>query len=229
MSVFVPALPDPNTFGSAVPPLLDLAGRDLGDDEDRAAVAAVKAQPGSVALWRSWRVAEPPPQRVYVVETSGPAPALEAQVYAPGHKLSAETRAARNSGALLWTARPVRPIRIARVFDDGGGFTSDHLRLRDCQPILDYLDGGAPVLGTEGRLPDVVEPGRGEVVPMSYRTDGQWLWTDSVAYYLRVYGLAPETDLLAHIRASGERPIVDAVDEHRALAALFQSHALVAQ
>ncbi|GID28816.1 hypothetical protein [Paractinoplanes brasiliensis] len=229
---YVPALPDPRTFGSAVPPLLDLTGFGPADNEDRAAVAAVAAEPGAVALWRSWRLSPASaPERVYVVETRGAPPAFEAEVYAPGEALPASTRAARNAGALLWTAHPVRPIRVARVFDSGGGFAAGHPRLGagERERVAGYLEAGAAVLGTEGRLPDVVEPGRGEVVPMSYRTDGQWLWTESVGYYLRAYGLAPEPDLLAHVLAAGERPVVDAAGEHRALAVLFGSHALVAQ
>ncbi|MCM4078058.1 hypothetical protein [Paractinoplanes hotanensis] len=229
---FVPALPDPKTFGSAVPPLLDLTAFGPTDDDDRAAVASTAARTGSIALWRSWRVSPgSPPSRVFVVETHGDPPAFEAECYAPGEALSADTRAARNAGALLWTARPVQPIRVARVFDGGGTFHPDHPRLAGAvqQRVSAYLEAGSAVLGTDGRLPDLVEPGRGEVVPMSYRTDGRWLWTDSVAYYLRTYGLAPEPDLVAHVLAAGERPVVDAVDEHRALAVLFQTHALVAQ
>jgi hypothetical protein len=227
---FVPARPGPKTFGSAVPPLLDLTSHHLTDDEDRAMVAAVSAHPGSVALWRSFRVTGQP-ERVYVVETRGPRPDVGAEFYAPGDAISAHTRAARNAGALLWTARPVPPIRIARVFDDGGIFSPDRPRLagEEKERVAAWLEAGPAVLGTDGRLPDVVDPARGESVPMSYRTDGRWLWTESVAYYLTTYGIAPEPGLLAHIRSAHGHSPVDAVDEHRALAVLFQSHALVAQ
>ncbi|MBU2670256.1 hypothetical protein KOI35_42820 [Actinoplanes bogorensis] len=177
----------------------------------------------------------PPPATNAQATRSEAKDAPEVVFYAPGHKLPAHVRAARNAGALLWAARATEPIRIARVFDevtaDGATFADDRLRLSgdERERVADYLDGGSAVLGTDGRLPDVVEPGCGAVVPMSYRTDGRWLWTDSVAYYLRAYGIAPEPDLLAHVLSEGGRPVVDAVDEHRALAVLFQSQALVAQ
>jgi hypothetical protein len=59
---------------------------------------------------------------------------------------------------------------------------------------------------------------------MSFRTDGRWIWTDAVAYYVREYGLAPEAKLLSHIRSRRYEPTpVDAVDHHLAMAAL-QSH-----
>ena len=56
-------------------------------------------------------------------------------------------------------------------------------------------------------------------VPTIIRTDGTWIWTDSTAYYLREYGLQPDADLLAHIRANSyEVPFADGVAIHRATA-----------
>ncbi|MFI7306389.1 hypothetical protein ACIBM8_24510 [Micromonospora aurantiaca] len=254
---FASAVPNPRVFGGRVPPLADLTGRDgLMDDTDRVAVAAARQQPGAVALWRGWRIAPEwaaaviPPAPVYVLETAGPQAATAAtvmralagagvsaplvEVYRPGDKLPAYSAAARRSGALLWADRDTGPLRIARVFDevddDGARFTPDRERLSgaDLERAAAYLDAGTPVLATTARGPDVVEPARGRVVPMTYRTDGRWLWPESVAYYLQAYGLAPEPDLLAHIRSRGDLlPATDPADEHRALALLFQSYALV--
>ncbi|NIL42704.1 hypothetical protein HCB17_17260 [Salinispora arenicola] len=252
---FAPALPDPQTFGAAVPPLLDLVGRDLTDQIDHLAIRAARGQTGAVALWRSWRTTSQrassavPPTRVYVLEATGPQAAIAAamiralaadldmpqvEVYRSGADLPPYARAARSSGALLWMADESPPPRIARVFDvvdaDGARFESGHDRLdgADREQVAAYLEAGAPVLGTTGTLSDVVEPERGAVVPMSYRTDGRWLWTESVTYYLRTHALAPEPDLLAHVRAAGALlPAPDAAHEHRALAMLFQSAAFV--
>ncbi|MET7468188.1 hypothetical protein ABZS35_05520 [Micromonospora sp. NPDC005599] len=254
---FASAVPNPRVFGGRVPPLADLTGREgLMDDTDRVAVTAARQQPGAVALWRGWRIAPEwaaaviPPAPVYVLETDGPqavtaaavmralaaagisAPLVE--VYRPGDKLPPYSAAARRSGALLWADRDTAPPRIARVFDevddDGARFAPDHERLSgtDLARAAAYLDAGTPVLATTARGPDVVEPERGRVVPMTYRTDGRWLWPESVTYYLQEYGLAPEPDLLAHIRSRGGLPpVTDPADEHRALALLFQSYALV--
>jgi len=254
---FASAMPDPRVFGGRVPPLTDLTGREaLMDDTDRAAVAAVAQQPEAVALWRSWRIAPEwaasaiPPAPIYVLEANGPqaetaaavmralsAAGIEApqvDVYRSGEKLPSYSAAARNSGALLWMDREAEPVRIARVFDQVDGaraaFTPDRERLRGAElaQVAAFLDAGSPVLATTARAVDVVEPGRGQVVPMSYRTDGRWLWTESVTYYLRAYGLAPQPELLAHIRSRGRLlPAADPADEHRALSLLFQSHAIV--
>ena len=250
---FAPSLPNPSAFGPAVPALLDLIGRDfLTDEVDAVAIHLMGILPGAVALWRVWRAEteiEAPPVRIFVVEIAQlfdeAVPAIEGalaatgetaqvEIYQTDDKLSAYARKARNSGALLWTAAEAPPVRIARVFDvvdaQGGRFDPGHEQLAEPErdEIATYLEAGAPVLATEGTMIDAVEPERGSVVPMSYRTDGRWLWTESVAYYLRAYGMAPEAELLAHVRAClPGRPAPDAAAEHRALAVLFQSMAIV--
>ncbi|MCX4745827.1 hypothetical protein OG455_09870 [Kitasatospora sp. NBC_01287] len=105
-------------------------------------------------------------------------------------------------------------FRLAAVFDKvdpvtGPAFERDHPRLADGPEravVADYLRSGPHVLMTPMLMDDVLDPERRGVVPMSYRTDGEWIWTDTIAYYLDEYGLAPESGLLAHIRAQGEGP-----------------------
>jgi hypothetical protein len=101
-------------------------------------------------------------------------------------------------------------ITVARVFDGTGArFAADHPTMADGPErdwVLAYLKAGADLLVTPGALPDVVDPSRGAVVPMSFRTDGSWVWTDTVAYYLEEHGLAPEPGLLHHIRTAAGPP-----------------------
>lgn len=152
------------------------------------------------------------------------------EVYAAGDELLPYQMQARGSAALLWTAAEAYPIAVAPVFDGvdpaaGPWFAPDHPRLEGAEQerVAAFLDSGWAVLTTTRRENDVVEPDRGAVVPMSYRTDGVWVWTDTVTYYLRTHGLAPAAELLDHIRHADFRPPeVDEVAEHRVLAALFR-------
>ncbi|NBE80110.1 hypothetical protein [Micromonospora rubida] len=152
------------------------------------------------------------------------------EAYAPGDELPAYQAQARGAAALLWTAADAYPIAVARVFDGvdpatGPWFAPDHPRLdgADRERMVSFLESGRPVLTTTQRMGDIVEPERGAVVPLSYRTDGVWVWTDTVTYYLRAHGLAPDGDLLDHARGIDFRPaLVDEVAEHRVLAALFR-------
>lgn len=43
-------------------------------------------------------------------------------------------------------------------------------------------------------------------VPLTQRTDGVWRWDDAVSYYVRVYGLSPGAEFLAHVREHGFTP-----------------------
>jgi hypothetical protein len=63
-----------------------------------------------------------------------------------------------------------------------------------------YLQN-APMLTVPGDPgPDLLDPRRGLVVPQTWHTDGDWVWSGSVIYYLHVHGLAPQPELLAHLR-----------------------------
>ncbi|MDH6108927.1 hypothetical protein P3T36_006280 [Kitasatospora sp. MAP12-15] len=112
-------------------------------------------------------------------------------------------------------------FELAAVFDTvdpvtGPGFAADHPRITDPAErtaLLDYLRAGPAVLMTPMLMDDVLEPSRLGRVPMSYRTDGVWIWTDTITYYLEEYGLAPEPGLLAHLRQrvrAGVGPSADA-------------------
>jgi hypothetical protein len=101
-------------------------------------------------------------------------------------------------------------MRIARLFDDvdptrGPRMASDHpvLGPAEANEFLRYLNQGAPALTTMARMYDVVDPSKGEVVPLSFSTDGDWVWSHGSAYYLKEYGLALEPAFAASIQARG--------------------------
>ncbi len=102
-------------------------------------------------------------------------------------------------------------MRIARLFDAvhpsaGPYFAADRARVPDAAErarIAGYLDGGTVILSTTARDVDRVEPRRGRRVGMSFRTDGDWVWSDGLAYYVRVHGIAPDEDFYAHVRRHG--------------------------
>jgi hypothetical protein len=230
------------------PALLDLSAGDL-DPVDRAAADAAAGEPAARALWRAWRIPMPaaPPVRVYVLEAGADEATLprltatvmtalrdvgltapQVETYRIGVDPPPYQHAARGASALIWTRGERPPLRLARVFDRGGaagvGFDPGHERLSGAEKdrVAAYLEGGEPVLVTTRSATDVVSPERGTVVPLSFRTDGRWIWTETVTYYLREYSLAPDRELLGHIRANEYAAVdVDAAAEHRALALLL--------
>ena len=137
--------------------------------------------------------------------------------------------AALEGSALLWVPTDEGPpFLIARVFDfarpdTGPGFEPDHRVVSDADELdrlLAYLTSGTLVLHTTARTQDVLDPEAGQEVPGSFRTDGEWIWTDAVAYYLDEHGLAPDEELAEHIDARWQAGITDAeTDQETAIAA----------
>lgn len=213
------------------------------------AIGAETGAHGLWRVWR--RPADgspwPPPKRVFLVEMDEDAelPAVTArlqqavaaagesepqvEVFATGEELPVYQRLARAYGALVWAATPEPDIEIAAVFDEvdartGPRFRPDHTRIeddRERQRIIDYLQAGEALLVTTARMDDVVDTARRSSVPMNFRTDGTWIWTDSTTYYLEQHHLEPDTGLLAHITAANfQMPELDGVALHRAMAVL---------
>lgn len=120
-----------------------------------------------------------------------------------------------------------RTFRKARVFDHAG---SDGARPSVSRPpvapdeaerLAEYLHNAPLVRAARSYAPDQLAPERGDRVPLTFHTDGTWIWAGAVGYYLREHGLPPEPDLVAHIRARGFRvPEVDEPTLQAATAAL---------
>jgi hypothetical protein len=139
-------------------------------------------------------------------------------------------RLARGRAALLWASEQPTQTQTAQVFDRATPdavpqFDPDHPRIDDdaeLERLLTYLDVGHVLLATTERAVDILDPAQGLVVPLNYRTDGTWIWTDTMTYYMDVHRLAPDERLYAHIQAVAyEIPVVDTVAEYRTLSYLL--------
>ncbi|WP_131759044.1 TNT domain-containing protein, partial [Actinomadura fibrosa] len=108
-------------------------------------------------------------------------------------------------------------MRKARVFDHAGpdgdrpSVTRPPVPADEADRVARYLRDAPVVLAARSSAPDQIDPSRGAVVPLTFHTDGTWVWSGAVGYYLREHGVPPEPDLVAHIRSQGFR--VPAVDD----------------
>ena len=126
-------------------------------------------------------------------------------------------------------------FRFARLVDgideDGRAIIApERGRIDDPQErerVLNYLRGGAPVIIVRGFAVDLLNPEKREV-PMSMCTDGRWVWSDGVAYYLETYGIAPDPDFYRAIREAEYTclPVPDQV-VHKASDATMEYYRIV--
>jgi Tuberculosis necrotizing toxin len=125
--------------------------------------------------------------------------------------------------------RPIGPpttrFRVARIFDGPGedgrpSVNRPQVDDMDITDVLDYLDG-APLVGpARGYDVDRLDPNGQQSVPVAFHTDGTWIWPAAVNYYLREHDIAPEADLVEHIRRMRFK-LVPVDDQTRAAAQAF--------
>ena len=135
------------------------------------------------------------------------------EVFTPESPLTPYHRDALARAELVWVAPDLPGLFQARTFDGadprtGPYFAADHLRLAepDRARLLQYLTA-ADVVMTGGPMPDVLAPQQGPVVPMAFRCDGVWIWTEPVIYYLERYGLVPDPALTEHVLRATTLPL----------------------
>lgn len=103
-------------------------------------------------------------------------------------------------------SQPERVLRKARPFDgegpDGRPYVSrPPVDFNERDRLLAYLEKAPTVLAEPGFEMDRLDPDGCRDVPMTFHTDGTWIWSGAVAYYLRHHDVAPEPDLVDRIRS----------------------------
>jgi hypothetical protein len=212
--------------------------------------AAGEAAAPSASLAADFPVDPFTPYRVYIIQVEDealvdavaadvlgaiPDPSVAGvEVIGLGQEPPPYQRAALDESLLLWATVTAPEFTVARVFDfadpaTGPGFTPDHPVITDeaeRERLLAYLRGGHAVLTTTATMEDILDPDAGPVVPTSFRTDGEWIWTDTVEYYLNRHGLAPDAELTRHIAARVDRgqPVPDTDTDTAIRAADFLLH-----
>ena len=202
---------------------------DQGLDAGPTLVLMMASQPGVLQVWRAWRGSGAAVIPVFLIEVDpglaawdvafdaqlaqAPAGPAQVEVFWSGEALSEFHLAALKDADPLWIATleesphtgGIRSTGVYDFADDDGvpRFGADHVRLPDpaeCDRLAARMMSGTAVVSSPAAAEDVIDPDRGRVVPQEHRTDGEWIWRASAAYYLAEYQLAPHPDLLAHLR-----------------------------
>jgi hypothetical protein len=87
-------------------------------------------------------------------------------------------------------------------------------------PLARYLRSGEAVAVTGSRAADVFKPELGEILAINVLTDGEYVWSEDLAYYVETYGARPPQEFIDHVkRHDGVVPALDT----EALAALVSA------
>jgi nicrotizing toxin Mtb-like protein len=112
-------------------------------------------------------------------------------------------------------SQPQGELRKARPFDGDGPdgrprVSRPPVDVAERDRLLAYLEKAPIVLAARGFDADQLDPAGPRRVPLTFHTDGAWIWPGSVGYYLRRHDVAPEPELVDHARRRGfQLPEVD--------------------
>jgi hypothetical protein len=205
---------------------------------DEAVVPLLADLDGVLGAWCAWRYPEggtvwPPPRPWVVVEARDPATLLTVmtrvhgpdrpvagpddplvEAYLSGHEVSATQLHVQYYGELNHVAVPVPAFAFADLFDGTPGpdltpAEIQHVPDDEAHRLLARLRAGRLVVNLPEPGLDVVDRGRGSVVPRHLWTDGRWVWSEGTHYYLERYRIAPPRALLHHLRSGPAGPLTD--------------------
>jgi hypothetical protein len=104
-----------------------------------------------------------------------------------------------------------RRFRIARIFDGTGPSGRPMVNRPPIDEdergnLVDYLSSARMILPERGLDTDYLAGDGRAAVPVTFHSDGTWIWPAAVPYYLRVYGLPPEPELVEQARSADYHP-----------------------
>ena len=69
--------------------------------------------------------------------------------------------------------------------------------------ICAYLDSGLPLIVSPGFVLDVIDESKGNAGSPSILTDGKWVWSGVLSYYVKNYNLQLDSELIDTMISNG--------------------------
>lgn len=76
----------------------------------------------------------------------------------------------------------------------------------DREPLARFLLESSTLMAAPMRLPDPLDPDRGNVMSAHINTDGEWYWAMAWGYLVAEHGIGVPEEFLEHARNQGFRP-----------------------
>lgn len=133
-----------------------------------------------------------------IVEISADHAAELARQWRAGAERLERELAAQGRGELGF--RVARAVDAVRDEHDMPIITEALLDESERISVRTYLTNAPIAVASWGYGLDPFDPAHLGAVPLSIRTDGLWVWSESLAYFASAHGIRPEPDLMAHMR-----------------------------
>ena len=88
----------------------------------------------------------------------------------------------------------------AKPSDDPAFLSADEAKL-----VAEYLKSFQTIVFTNAKLSDVFSEENDKVVPIYIETDGEWIWSRSLVYYVENYRVSPGEEFLTYFHSQNAR------------------------
>lgn len=105
-----------------------------------------------------------------------------------------------------------KPVPLRLGVGDRPIFDRPKVHQQERDDVLAYLQNAPIVLAARGYSPDLIKADAEPGVPMTFHTDGTWVWSGAVHYYYLHHHVDPVPQLVQHIRENDYKvpPVTDA-------------------
>ncbi len=100
---------------------------------------------------------------------------------------------------LLFTTSHLEELR--RRQSQCGGTEGPFITRELADAIVRYLKSFPVVVRTTARQPDALSMSSDPVVPSSFRTDGEWVWSCAVEYYIDIHQVSPGHEFVVYLES----------------------------
>ncbi|ALG86402.1 hypothetical protein [Gordonia phthalatica] len=80
------------------------------------------------------------------------------------------------------------------------------LERAEADRVVAYLKAGGIVFRNTEKMPDPLAGSDAPVLPLSLRTDGEWIWNDSLTYLVENHCFCPPDDFMEYLRRRDFEP-----------------------
>jgi len=148
-------------------------------------------------------------------DAGGPFKSLLGRAPDPGLESSLLADRTESEVAVVKRVSVYEPGWVRSSPSERAPLNEERLSPHDAALVGTYLENATVIMHTTDRTRDVLADNDERVVPLTIRTDGEYVWPGPVAYYVRNYAVAPQQEFTEYLRARNFEVRVPSEEEVR--------------